>query len=151
WTRFVSMQNHWNLLYREEEREMQGLCLDQGVGIIPWSPLARGKLARGPASNEKTARTETDRFSKVLYAAMEEADQRVLVELDRLAKQRGLPYAQAALAWLLQKDGVTSPIIGATKMSHLDDAVAALDVRLSSEEMKALEAPYVPHPIVGFS
>jgi aryl-alcohol dehydrogenase-like predicted oxidoreductase len=151
WTRFVSMQNHWNLLYREEEREMQGLCLDQGVGIIPWSPLARGKLARAPESNETTARSESDRFTKVLYAAMEEADRRVLTEVDKLAKQRNLPHAQIALAWLTQKDGITSPIIGATKMKHLDDAVAALDVRLSDEEMKALEAPYVPHPISGFS
>lgn len=150
WTPFISMQNHWNLLYREEEREMQALCLDQGVGIIPWSPLARGRLARGPESNEATARTETDRFGKVLYSTMEDADLRVLVEVDKLAKQRNLPHAQVALAWLAQKEGVTSPIVGATKMKHLEDAVAALDVRLSPEEVKALEAPYVSHPVAGF-
>src|ERR1700723_506081 len=112
WTRFVSMQNHYNLLYREEEREMLPLCNDQGVGLIPWSPLARGKLARAPGA--KTARTESDPFSKRLYAAMEEADGRVLASLDQVAKARKLPHAQLALAWLSQKRGVTAPIIGAT-------------------------------------
>lgn len=148
WTRFVSMQNHWNLLYREEEREMAPLCLDQGVGIIPWSPLARGKLARPPEA--KTARTETDAFGKRLYASMEEADGRVLAALDRIATARALPHARIALAWLLQKPGVTAPIVGATKMHHLEDAVAALDVTLDAEEIGALEAAYVPHPIAGF-
>ncbi len=151
WTRFVAMQNHWNLLYREEEREMQGLCLDQGVGIIPWSPLARGRLARGPEAAASTKRSETDRFGKVLYAATEEADRRVLVALDAIAKRRGVPHAQVALAWLAQKEGVASPIVGATKMQHLEEAVAALEVRLSGDEIKALEAPYVPHAVAGFS
>jgi aryl-alcohol dehydrogenase-like predicted oxidoreductase len=151
WTPFVSMQGHWNLLYREEEREMAGLCRDQGVGMIPWSPLARGKLARGPESKEATTRSETDKFGKMLYSGMAEADHRVVVELDKVARTRTLPHAQVALAWLLQKSGVTSPIIGATKMQHLEDAVAALKVSLSKEELKALEMPYVPHPVAGFS
>ncbi len=149
WTRFVSMQNHWNLLYREEEREMAPLCRDQGVGMIPWSPLARGRLARPPEA-KPTSRSETDRFGKLLYSSMADADQRVLVALDGLAKARKLPNAQVALGWLLQKGGVTAPIVGATKMQHLDDAVASLDVRLSAEETKTLEAPYVAHPIAGF-
>ena len=151
WTRFVSMQNHWNLLYREEEREMAPLCLDQGVGIVPWSPLARGRLARGPEAEAKTARSQSDRFGKLLYAATEEADARVLEKLDEIARARELPHAQIALAWLSKKDGVTAPIIGATKMQHLEDAVAAVDLQLSKDEMKALESPYVPHPTAGFS
>jgi len=148
-TPFVSMQNHYNLLYREEEREMMPLCRDQGVGLIPWSPLARGRLARGPDATA-TLRSETDRFGSVLYTAMVEADQRVLASLDGVAKARRLPHAQIALAWLLQNDGVTSPIVGATKMEHLEDAVGALGVTLSREEVATLEAPYVPHPIAGF-
>ena len=148
WTKFVSMQNHWNLLYREEEREMQPLCLDQGIGLIPWSPLARGRLARKP--DEKTARTESDAFGKRLYASMEDADNKVIASLDEIAKQRKLPHAQLALAWLSQKTGVTSPIIGATKMYQLEDAVASVDVKLSSDEVKLLEAAYVPHPVAGF-
>jgi 1-deoxyxylulose-5-phosphate synthase len=150
WARFVSMQNHWNLLYREEEREMQGLCLDQGVGVIPWSPLARGRLARGPEAKEATARSETDRFGKALYGPTEAADRRVHEALDAVAKKRGLPHAQVALAWLAQKDGVTSPIVGATKMKHLEDAAASVEITLSADEMKALEAPYVPHSVAGF-
>ncbi len=149
WTRFVSMQNHYNLLYREEEREMVPLCRDQGVGIIPWSPLARGRLARGPEAKE-TKRSETDRFGKTLYSSMAEADRQVIAALDQLAKARKLPHAQVALAWLLQKGGVTAPIVGATKMEHLEAAVGALDVQLSKEDVAALEAPYVPHPIAGF-
>jgi 1-deoxyxylulose-5-phosphate synthase len=149
WTRFVSMQNHYNLLYREEEREMVPLCRDQGAGVIPWSPLARGRLARGPAA-QATKRSETDRFGKTLYAAMADADERVIAALDQLSKARALPHAQIALAWLLQKAGVTAPIVGATKMAHLEAAVAALDVRLSDKESALLEAPYVPHPIAGF-
>jgi aryl-alcohol dehydrogenase-like predicted oxidoreductase len=148
WTRFVSMQNHWNLLYREEEREMAPLCVDQGVGMIPWSPLARGRLARAPEA--KTARTETDQFGKRLYASMEDADARVHAALDQVAKARNLPHARIALAWLLQKEGVTAPIVGATKMHHLEDAVASLDVKLTSDEARILEAPYVPHPVAGF-
>ena len=150
WTRFVSMQNHYNLLYREEEREMVPLCLDQGVGLIPWSPLARGHLAR-PSQATETRRSGTDRFGKTLYSAMPEADQRVVTALDVVAKARQLPHAQIALAWLLQKPGVTSPIVGATRMEHLDAAVAAFGVQLSPAEVAQLEAPYVPHPIAGFA
>jgi len=150
WTRFVSMQNHYNLLYREEEREMIPLCRDQGVGLIPWSPLARGYLARAPET-KGTRRSETDRFGKTLYSSMAEADQRVLAEVDKLAKTRNLPHAQIALAWLLQKDAVTAPIVGATKMEHLETAVGALGVQLSGEEVTALEAPYMAHPIAGFN
>ncbi len=149
WTRFVSMQNHYNLLYREEEREMAPLCRDQGVGMIPWSPLARGRLARGPEAKE-TKRSETDRFGKTLYSSMAEADQRVIAALDEVAKVRKIPHAQVALAWLLQKDGVTAPIVGATKMEHLEAAAGAVGVTLSKEEVAALEAPYVPHPVAGF-
>ena len=149
WTRFVSMQDHYNLLYREEEREMAPLCRDQGVGMIPWSPLARGRLARGPGAGA-TRRSETDRFGKTLYATMAEHDERVLAALDALARARKVPHAQLALAWLLQKEPVTAPIVGATRMDHLESAVAALAVRLSPEETLALEAPYVPHPVAGF-
>ena len=149
WTRFVSMQNHYNLLYREEEREMVALCRDQGVGMIPWSPLARGHLARAPEA-KSTKRSEKDRFGKTLYASMADADQQVIAVVERVAKARQLPHAQIALAWLLQKDGVTAPIVGATQMEHLESAVTALSVQLSQEEMAALEAPYVAHPIAGF-
>jgi len=149
WTRFVSMQNHLNLLYREEEREMAPLCLDQGVGMIPWSPLARGKLARPPEAGP-TRRSETDRFGQVLYSRMADADARVLAALDGLAKSRKLPHAEVALAWLLGKPGVTAPIVGATRMEHLEAAVKALEVKLAPDEVKTLEEPYVPHPIAGF-
>jgi aryl-alcohol dehydrogenase-like predicted oxidoreductase len=149
WTRFVSMQNHHNLLYREEEREMVPLCRDQGVGLIPWSPLARGRLARGPEA-KGTRRLETDRFGQTLYASTAEADRRVIGAVDELARARGLPHAQIALAWLLQKEAVTAPIVGATRMEHLEAAVGALGVQLSSEEVAALEAPYLPHPVAGF-
>jgi len=150
WTLFSSMQNHYNLLYREEEREMVPLCRDQGVGLIPWSPLARGHLARAPEV-KVTKRSETDRFGKTLYSSMAEADQRVIAGVDKLAKTRNLPHAQIAIAWLLQNDAVTAPIVGATKMEHLETAVGALSVQLSREEVTALEAPYVAHPIVGFT
>jgi aryl-alcohol dehydrogenase-like predicted oxidoreductase len=149
WTPFVSMQDHYNLLYREEEREVIPLCRDQGLGLIPWSPLARGRLARPPGA--KTARTETDAFGSRLYAATAEADERVLAGLDAVAKARALPHAQVALAWLLAKEVVTAPIVGATKLHHLDDAVAALDIELSSDELGTLEAPYLPHPVAGHS
>jgi aryl-alcohol dehydrogenase-like predicted oxidoreductase len=148
WTRFVSMQNHLNLLYREEEREMLPLCIDQGIGVIPWSPLARGRLAR--PWGEKTSRSETDNFGKGLYARTEEADRQVVERVGEIAKQRGAPRAHIALAWLLAKPGVTSPIIGATKMEHLTDAVAALALKLTREEIAQLEAPYTPHPVAGF-
>jgi 1-deoxyxylulose-5-phosphate synthase len=150
WTRFASMQNHYNLIYREEEREMVPLCRDQGVGLIPWSPLARGKLAR-PPTGERTKRSETDQFGKTLYSSMAEADQRVIAAVDEIARRRNLPHAQVALAWLVQKDPVTAPIVGATKMEHLEAAVGALGVHLSKDEITALEAPYVPHSIAGFS
>jgi aryl-alcohol dehydrogenase-like predicted oxidoreductase len=150
WTRFVSMQNHYNLLYREEEREMTGLCLDQGVGMIPWSPLARGRLARSLGAGE-TSRSQTDRFGKIAYGKTVEADAKVIERVDAVAKARGVPNAQVALAWLLRKEGVASPIVGATKTQHLDDAAAALKVKLTDEECKQLEAPYVPHPVAGIS
>jgi aryl-alcohol dehydrogenase-like predicted oxidoreductase len=150
WSSFVSMQNHYNLLYREEEREMAGLCRDQGIGVLPWSPLARGRLARSASSQEKTSRSETDRFGKMLYARFAEADHAVLESVDQVAKARGTNNAQVALAWLLQQDGVTSPIIGATKMQHLEDAVKAVELTLSAEDMKTLEAKYIPHAVAGF-
>jgi aryl-alcohol dehydrogenase-like predicted oxidoreductase len=150
WTRFVSMQNHYNLLYREEEREMVPVCRDQGVGLIPWSPLARGRLARGP-KGKATKRAQTDRFGKTLYSSMPEADRRVIAALGRIARLRERSHAQIALAWLLQKDTVTAPIVGATRLEHLEAAVGAVGVELSREEVTALEAPYVAHPIAGFS
>ena len=149
WTRFVSMQDHYNLLYREEEREMLGLCADQGIGVIPWSPLARGKLTR--PWDESTERAETDQFGKTLYKTTEGADKKVVEAVASLAEARGVPRAQVALAWMLHKPVITAPIIGATKPHHLEDAVAALDVTLSPEEIASLEEPYVPHPVLGFS
>jgi len=146
--KFISMQNYVNLLYREEEREMLPLCRDYGIAVMPWSPLARGKLAR-PADAASTARSETDRIQSLLYSRTEEADRKVIDAVETIAKARGVPMAQVALAWVLQVPGVTSPIIGATKQSHIGDAVAALDIELSAEEVAALEAPYVPHAVVG--
>ena len=150
WTRFVSMQNHYTLLYREEEREMIGLCQSEGIAVIPWSPLARGRLAR-PWQSESTKRVETDVFGNSMYSHTEEADRKVVEALGHLAEQRAIPRAQLALAWLLSKPAVTAPIVGATKPHHLEDAVAALNVKLSAEEIAALEAPYIPHPVLGFS
>ena len=150
WTRFVSMQNHYNLLYREEEREMIPLCRVEGIGVIPWSPLARGRLAR-PWQSETTKRSETDRFGNTMYAKTEEADQKVVKALTALAQKRGVPQAQLALAWMLGRPGITAPIVGATKPNHLEDAVTALSVKLTPEEMAGLEAPYVPHPVLGLS
>ena len=147
WTRFVSMQDHYNLLNREEEREMLPLCADQGIGVLPWSPLGRGRLAR--AWDEVTERSSTDEFGKTLYLA--ESDRTVVERVGQVAEGRGVPMAQVALAWMYSKSVVTSPIVGATKMHHLDDAVAALDVQLTPEEIATLEEPYVPHPIVGFA
>jgi aryl-alcohol dehydrogenase-like predicted oxidoreductase len=146
-TRFVSMQDYLNLLYREEEREMLPLCRDEGVGVLPWSPLARGRLARD--WDAASARSETDEFGKTLYAATAQADAKVHARLGEVASRRGVPRAQVALAWVLQKPGVTSPIVGATRMQHLDDAVAALSLRLDAEEVTALESAYVPHAVVG--
>jgi len=145
WTRFVSMQNHYNLLNREEEREMMPLCAAEGVGVIPWSPLARGRLTR--AWNSSTNRMETDEFGKTLYL---EADRQVVERVGEVASQRGVPRAQVALAWMLQKPFITAPIVGASKPHHLDDAVAAVSLKLTAEEIAALEEPYVPHAIAGF-
>jgi aryl-alcohol dehydrogenase-like predicted oxidoreductase len=150
WTRFVSMQNHYNLLYREEEREMIPLCREEGIGIIPWSPLARGRLAR-PWQSETTKRSETDQFGKTLYAQTEEADRKVVERLTEMAKQKGVAQATLALAWMLAKPGVTAPIVGATKPHHLEDAVAALQVKLTATDIASLEEPYIPHPVLGFS
>jgi len=149
WTRFVSMQNHYNLLYREEEREMIPLCQSEGIGVIPWSPLARGRLAR-PWQTESTKRYETDQFGKSLYSQTEEIDHPVVDRLGRISEQRGAPRAQVALAWMLSKPAITSPIVGATKPHHLSDAAAALSLRLTLEEIASLEEPYTPHPVVGF-
>ena len=149
WTRFVSMHNHYNLLYREEEREMMPLCQDQGIGVIPWSPLARGRLAR-PWNAEPTKRLETDKFGKGMYAPHEDADRKVVEAVGRVAQKHGTGYAQVSLAWMLGKPFVTSPIVGATKPGHLEDAIAALDVKLTPEDIAELEAPYIPHPVLGF-
>jgi len=152
WTRFVSMQNYVNLLYREEEREMLKLCADQGIGVIPWSPLARGRLTRPWSEDEPaTARAESDQFGKMLYSQMADADRKVVERVGEIAQQRDIPMAQVALAWVLGKPGITAPIIGATKPRHLEDAIAALSVTLTQEEIAALEEPYVPHPVMGFS
>jgi aryl-alcohol dehydrogenase-like predicted oxidoreductase len=148
WTRFVSMQNLVNLLYREEEREMLPLCAAEGIGVIPWSPQARGKLSRD--WNYTSIRTETDEAMTRLFAKTQEADKRVVDRVAEVAKARGIPRAQVALAWVLSKPVITAPIVGATKLDHLDDAIAAVDVRLSGEEIAALEEPYVPHEVVGF-
>jgi len=144
WTPFVSMQDHYNLLYREEEREMLPLCADQGVGVLPWSPLARGRLTRG--WDEETARSETDQFGKSLYG---DEDRPVVDAVTAVAERRGVPRARVALAWLLHQPVVTSPIIGVTKPHHLADAVAAVDLVLSEEELEELQAGYVPHPVAG--
>ena len=150
WTPFISMQNHYNLLYREEEREMMGLCRSENIAVLPWSPLARGRLARTWES-EKTKRIETDVFGNSMYSRTEEADRKVVNALSHVAEQRGAPLAQISMAWLLGRPGVTSPIVGATRPHHLEDAVAALNVKLTTEEVGALEAPYIPHPVLGFS
>ena len=151
WSRFVSMQNHYNLLYREEEREMMGLCRAEGIGVVPWSPLARGRLARPWDPTLGTARAKADEFGRSLYDRTQGADRAVVERVGQIAKAKGVPYAQVALAWLLHKPGLTAPIVGATKPSHLDDAVGAVSVQLSPQEVASLEEPYVPHPVVGFS
>ena len=147
WTSFVSMQNHLNLLNREEEREMLPLCVDQGIGVLPWSPLARGRLTR--PWNESSERTETDNFGKTLYDAFE-SDHAVVSAVEAVANNRGVPRAQVALAWVLQKHEVTSPIVGASKPQHLSDAVSALTLSLSGDEIAQLETPYTPHRVSGF-
>ena len=148
WSRFVSMQNYVNLLYREEEREMIPLCLDQGVGLMPWSPMARGRLTR--PHGQQTERTKTDISGQRFYQATEVEDGRVIDVVEQIAGERGVPMAQVALAWVLNKKGVSAPIVGASKVSQLDDAITALDFALSSEEIARLEAPYVPHGVTGF-
>lgn len=148
WTRFSTMQNYLNLLYREEEREMLPLCDAEGIGVIPWSPLARGRLTRD--WNETTERSQTDAFGKTLYAHTADADRRVVEEVAKIAAERGVPRAQVALAWVLAKPEVSAPIVGASKPGHLDDAIAALELGLTEGEIARLEAPYVPHAVVGF-
>ena len=145
WTRFVSMQNHYNLLYREEEREMLPLCADQGIGVIPWSPLARGRLTRD--WDATSARSGTDEFGKKLYR---DEDRQIVEAVARIAEARGLPRAQVALAWLSSRPGVTAPIVGVTKPHHWDDALASLDLQLTADEVQQLEEPYRPHEVTGF-
>jgi aryl-alcohol dehydrogenase (NADP+) len=149
YARFVSMQNHYNLIYREEEREMNPLCRAEGVALIPWSPLARGFLAGNRRSEDKgeTVRAKSDEFAHGLY--YKEDDFQVVDHVTEIAKKRGVPNAQIALAWILHKPGVTAPIIGATKANHIPDAVKGAEIKLSAEEIAYLEAPYKPHPILG--
>ena len=151
WTRFISMQNHYNLLYREEEREMMPLCLSEKIGVIPWSPLARGRLTRPWDQRNSTQRSRSDEFGNKIYSRTEEADGAVVNRVTEVARARGIPQAQVALAWMLTKPHVTAPIIGATQEHHLEDAIAALAVQLSPEEIARLEEPYIPHPVLGFA
>ncbi len=146
WAKFISMQNYYNLLYREEEREMLPLCQSEGVGVTPWSPLARGRLARPWSEELQTERAKTDNFAKTLYAKTVDVDKPVIDRVNEIARERKLPPAHIALAWLLHKPVVTSPVIGATKPHHLEDAIAALSVTLSAEEIARLEEFYQPHP-----
>ncbi len=148
WTEFVSMQDHLNLLYREEEREMLPFCEDQKIAVIPWSPLARGRLTRD--WDEATARTQSDEFGKTLYTQAVDADHKIVDAVGTIAKARGIARAQVATAWILQKSAVTAPIIGASKPGHITDAVASLAVKLTPEEIETLEAPYIPHGVAGF-
>jgi 1-deoxyxylulose-5-phosphate synthase len=151
WTRFASMQNHYNLIYREEEREMMGLCAAERIAVIPWSPLARGRLTRSWDQRGGTERATTDEFGKKLYGKTEDADRVIVERVGEIASNHHVPPARIALAWMLSKPFVTSPIIGATKPNHLEDAMAALSIKLTPEEVARLEEPYVPHPVVGFS
>jgi 1-deoxyxylulose-5-phosphate synthase len=149
WTRFSSMQNHYNLIYREEEREMIPLCIDQGVAVLPWSPLARGVLAgnRGRDGERRTTRAGDDPLSDQRYNSPGDFD--VVDRLAEVAAERGVPPAQVALAWLLSRPAVTAPIVGATKLGHIADALAAVELTLSEEEVRRLEEPYLPHPVLG--
>ena len=147
WSPFVSMQNHYNLLYREEEREMIPFCRSEGLGLIPWSPLARGKLAH--PTDTATVRSKTDEFATRLYGGTIDSDAKVIARVREIAAAHGVPPARIALAWLLQKPGITAPIIGASKPQHLQDAVAALNIKLTAQEIESLEEPYVPHPVAG--
>lgn len=151
WTRFVSMQPQYNLLYREEEREMLGLCQAEGIGVIPWSPLARGKLARPWTEQSTTIRGESDLVTKRLFDKTTDMDRVVVERVTELATRRGLPQSQIALAWVLHQPAITAPIIGATKSGHLEDAIAALSVKLSAEETAFLQEPYVPREVVGLN
>ncbi len=149
WTKFVSMQNHLNLLYREEEREMLPLCAEEGIGVIPWSPLARGRLARPWSDEPATKRAETDMFGKTLYRGQQEADRAVVEAVGKIAEARGVPRAQVALAWVLTRSAVSAPIVGASKMEHLENAVQAVALKLSADEIASLEAPYQPRAVAG--
>jgi aryl-alcohol dehydrogenase-like predicted oxidoreductase len=149
WTRFVTMQNYLNLLYREEEREMLPLCVAERIGVIPWSPLARGRLTRPWATSTK--RSGTDAFGKTLYVQAEDADKAVVDRVAEVAGKRGVGLAQVALAWVLAKAEVSAPIVGASKPGHLDDALAALELKLGADEIARLEEPYVPHAVVGIA
>ncbi|MCX7846368.1 MAG: aldo/keto reductase [Dictyoglomaceae bacterium] len=150
WTRFVSMQNLYNLIYREEEKEMLPLCREEKIAVTPWSPLAKGRLARSLASNLYTKRFETDEIGKRIFPLVEDADKEIIKRVEELAKNHGVSMAQISLAWLFHKDVVTAPIVGVTNLNQLEDSVKALSVKLTSEEIYYLEEPYVPHPIVGF-
>jgi aryl-alcohol dehydrogenase-like predicted oxidoreductase len=150
WSRFVSMQNYVNLLYREEEREMLPLCAEEGIGVIPWSPLARGRLARPWTDEPATLRERTDKFGRTLYARTRDADKAVIDELGAVAERLGRPRSQVALAWLLRKPEVTAPIVGVGRPQHLEDALGALTLQLDDQTAAALEAPYAPHPVLGF-
>jgi aryl-alcohol dehydrogenase (NADP+) len=148
WSPFVTMQNHYNLLYREEEREVIPLCIDQKIGLIPWSPLARGLLARG--NNSGTVRNKTDEYARLKYGvALPDADQKIVDAVQAIATARGVPPAQVALAWLSHKPAVVAPIVGASKIHHIEDGVASLSIKLTAEEMASLEAPYVAQRIIG--
>jgi len=149
WTRFVAMQPHYNLLYREEEREMLALCADQGIGVVPWSPLARGRLARAWEDEPSTVRGGSDPWGDGVYAASKAVDKAVVDRVGEVAARLGVPRAQVALAWLLHQPVVTAPIVGATRPHHLEEAVAALSVSLPPAEIAALEAPYAPHAVAG--
>ncbi len=151
WTRFVSMQNYYNLLYREEEREMLPLCKEEGIGVIPWSPLARGHLARPWPKQSDTERAKTDAFGKSLYERTEEDDKKVVDAVTEISKERGISQAQVSLAWLLSKPAVTAPIVGTTKMEHLLDAIGAVKLNLTDDEISRLEERYVPHEVTGIS
>jgi 1-deoxyxylulose-5-phosphate synthase len=148
WTRFVSMQNHLNLMHREEEKEMLPLCIDQGIGLIPWSPSARGKLAR--PWGEVTNRTQGDEYGKTLYEAGSDANPAINAAVEKVAKDRGIKMVQVALAWVMQKQPVTAPIVGATKLNHIEDAVGAVDIVLTADEIAAIEAPYRATGVKGF-
>jgi aryl-alcohol dehydrogenase-like predicted oxidoreductase len=149
WTRFVSMQPYYNLLYREEEREMLPLCTEEGIGVLPWSPLARGRLTRPWKERSLTKRAKTDSYGKILYEGTEKADKKVVDCVTEISNARGISHAQVSLAWILSKPVVTAPIVGTTKIEHLEDAVSALTLKLSDEEIKKLEEQYVPHSVTG--